>query len=254
MFVLGRVPGVGGRHGDDAECRRRAEPRERCEPRRAISAPTTRSCSPSACCSARSWHSRAGPRSVPWLLGVLGEMVAVLDGARVVPRDGRGVASAPRRVRSARRARRCRAARGARASGAIGRRRSIAPTPRCAAACRRRRIAPSRSSSTSEGDSLEIYQWTFNGMLAWDDPKHAAMLGERFAKRLWRGRPQGRRARARASAAASCRRASCRPRRSPPSSRLMRASIGRHRSSPTSSPRLPQRSARRRPSRRARGR
>jgi len=37
----------------------------------------------------------------------------------------------------------------------------------------------------SEADSLEVYQWTFNGMLAWDDPKHAAMLGERFAARLW---------------------------------------------------------------------
>ena len=37
----------------------------------------------------------------------------------------------------------------------------------------------------SEGDSLEVYQWTFNGMLAWDDPRHAAMLGERFAKKLW---------------------------------------------------------------------
>jgi hypothetical protein len=37
----------------------------------------------------------------------------------------------------------------------------------------------------SDGDSLEVYQWTFNGMLAWDDTKHAAMLGERFAKRLW---------------------------------------------------------------------
>jgi hypothetical protein len=37
----------------------------------------------------------------------------------------------------------------------------------------------------SEGDSLEIYQWTFNGMLAWDEPRHAAMLGERFAQRLW---------------------------------------------------------------------
>ena len=36
-----------------------------------------------------------------------------------------------------------------------------------------------------EKDSLEIYQWTFNAMLAWDEPKHAAMLGERFAKRLW---------------------------------------------------------------------
>lgn len=37
----------------------------------------------------------------------------------------------------------------------------------------------------SEGDSLEVYQWTFNGMLAWDEPRHAALFGERFAKRLW---------------------------------------------------------------------
>jgi hypothetical protein len=37
----------------------------------------------------------------------------------------------------------------------------------------------------AEGDSLEIYQWTFNGMLAWDDQGHAALLGERFARRLW---------------------------------------------------------------------
>ena len=37
----------------------------------------------------------------------------------------------------------------------------------------------------AEGDSLEIYQWTFNGMLAWDDQDHAALLGERFARRLW---------------------------------------------------------------------
>jgi hypothetical protein len=37
----------------------------------------------------------------------------------------------------------------------------------------------------SEGDSLEIHQWAFNGMLAWDDSRHAAMFGERFAKRLW---------------------------------------------------------------------
>jgi hypothetical protein len=37
----------------------------------------------------------------------------------------------------------------------------------------------------SEGDSLEVHQWTFNGMLAWDDPRHAAMFGERFAKKLW---------------------------------------------------------------------
>lgn len=37
----------------------------------------------------------------------------------------------------------------------------------------------------SEGESLEIHQWTFNGMLAWDDPRHAALLGERFVRKLW---------------------------------------------------------------------
>lgn len=37
----------------------------------------------------------------------------------------------------------------------------------------------------TEGESLEIYQWTFNGMLAWDEQEHAALLGERFARRLW---------------------------------------------------------------------
>jgi len=37
----------------------------------------------------------------------------------------------------------------------------------------------------SENDSLEVYQWTFNGMLRWDEPHHAVLLGERFAKRLW---------------------------------------------------------------------
>jgi hypothetical protein len=37
----------------------------------------------------------------------------------------------------------------------------------------------------SEGDSLEIYQWTFNAMLEWDESHHAALLGERFARRLW---------------------------------------------------------------------
>lgn len=36
-----------------------------------------------------------------------------------------------------------------------------------------------------ERETLEIYQWTFNGMLAWDDPRHAVLLGERFAARLW---------------------------------------------------------------------
>ena len=37
----------------------------------------------------------------------------------------------------------------------------------------------------SEEESLEIYQWTFNGMLAWHEPQHAALLGERFARKLW---------------------------------------------------------------------
>jgi hypothetical protein len=37
----------------------------------------------------------------------------------------------------------------------------------------------------SEHESLDIYQWAFNGMLAWDEPQHAVLLGERFAKRLW---------------------------------------------------------------------
>ena len=37
----------------------------------------------------------------------------------------------------------------------------------------------------SDNDSLDVYQWAFNGMLAWDEPHHAVMLGERFAKRLW---------------------------------------------------------------------
>ena len=37
----------------------------------------------------------------------------------------------------------------------------------------------------SEGDSLDVYQWTFNGMLEWDEPGHAAQLGERFAAKLW---------------------------------------------------------------------
>jgi hypothetical protein len=37
----------------------------------------------------------------------------------------------------------------------------------------------------SEGESLEIHQWAFNGMLAWDEPQHAALFGERFARKLW---------------------------------------------------------------------
>jgi hypothetical protein len=37
----------------------------------------------------------------------------------------------------------------------------------------------------SEGESLEIHQWAFNGMLAWEEPQHAALFGERFARKLW---------------------------------------------------------------------
>ena len=37
----------------------------------------------------------------------------------------------------------------------------------------------------SDGDSLAVYQWAFNGMLAWDEPAHAVQLGERFALKLW---------------------------------------------------------------------
>ena len=59
------------------------------------------------------------------------------------------------------------------------------PTRRCAAACRPQAYRTVKELVASEGDSLEIYQWDFNGMLAWDDPQHAAMFGERFAARLW---------------------------------------------------------------------
>ncbi len=43
-----------------------------------------------------------------------------------------------------------------------------------------------------EGDSLEIYQWAFNGMLEWDPPEHAAMLGETIRTASMGRRPQGR--------------------------------------------------------------
>ncbi|HET8696543.1 MAG TPA: hypothetical protein VFO94_03605, partial [Gammaproteobacteria bacterium] len=35
-----------------------------------------------------------------------------------------------------------------------------------------------------EGNSLEIYQWVFNHMLDWDDPKHALEVGRKFVVRL----------------------------------------------------------------------
>lgn len=80
----------------------------------------------------------------------------------------------------------------------------------------------------AEGDSLEIYQWAFNGMLAWDDQDHAALLGERFARRLW---DAGRKVEA-VELAQHCRRLS--PKFSPPAA--FRAelaeyarSLGRHR-------------------------
>lgn len=80
----------------------------------------------------------------------------------------------------------------------------------------------------AEGDSLEIYQWAFNGMLAWDDQGHAALLGERFARRLWEA---GRKVEA-VELAQQCRKLS--PKFSPPAA--FRAelaeyarSLGRHR-------------------------
>ena len=80
----------------------------------------------------------------------------------------------------------------------------------------------------SEGDSLEIYQWAFNGMLQWDDQEHAVLLGERFAARLWES---GRKVDA-LELAQRCRKLS--PKFSPPASFTAELaeyarSIGRHR-------------------------
>lgn len=36
----------------------------------------------------------------------------------------------------------------------------------------------------SEDDSLEIYQWTFNKMILWEDKSHALELGDKFIARL----------------------------------------------------------------------
>lgn len=36
----------------------------------------------------------------------------------------------------------------------------------------------------SENDSLEIYQWTFNKMILWEDKSHALELGDKFIARL----------------------------------------------------------------------
>ncbi len=79
-----------------------------------------------------------------------------------------------------------------------------------------------------EGESLEIYQWTFNGMLAWDEQEHAALLGERFARRLW---DAGRKVEA-IELAQRCRRLS--PKFAPPAAFAAELaeyarSIGRHR-------------------------
>ncbi len=79
-----------------------------------------------------------------------------------------------------------------------------------------------------QGDSLEIYQWAFNGMLAWDEPEHAVLLGERFAARLWQA---GRKIDA-LELAQHCRKLS--PKFAPPASFLTELveyarSLGRHR-------------------------
>jgi hypothetical protein len=80
----------------------------------------------------------------------------------------------------------------------------------------------------AEGESLEIYQWTFNGMLAWDEQQHAALLGERFARRLW---DEGRKVEA-IELAQRCRKLS--PKFAPPAAFMAELvdyarSIGRHR-------------------------
>jgi len=80
----------------------------------------------------------------------------------------------------------------------------------------------------TEGESLEIYQWTFNGMLAWDEQQHAALLGERFARRLWE---EGRKVEA-IELAQRCRKLS--PKFAPPAAFMAELveyarSIGRHR-------------------------
>jgi hypothetical protein len=36
----------------------------------------------------------------------------------------------------------------------------------------------------AEGESLEIYQWAFNQMFAWEDKTHALELGQKFIARL----------------------------------------------------------------------
>jgi hypothetical protein len=81
----------------------------------------------------------------------------------------------------------------------------------------------------SDGDSLEVYQWTFNGMLAWDEPHHAVLLGERFARRLW---DEGRKVEA-LELAERCRKLS--PQFAPPAAftaelAAYARSLGRHRS------------------------
>jgi hypothetical protein len=80
----------------------------------------------------------------------------------------------------------------------------------------------------AEGESLDVYQWTFNGMLAWDEQEHAALLGERFARRLWE---EGRKVDA-IELAQRCRRLS--PKFAPPAAFVAELaeyarSIGRHR-------------------------
>ena len=240
----GRVPGIGGRHGDDAECRGRAQPREPFEPR-----PRSRLRLRQAARRQRAARRAHGlcelGRGAFLAVERAQRNGGVLDGASVVPRDRGRVAGAPRRVRSGRR--RSTIPSSARSGGVrpIGRRRSIVPTHRCAATCRPRLTAPSRSSSrasaiasrSTNGSSTACSRGTTRSTQpcsASDLPRACGRPTAKWTRWNWR------------SAAARCRRASCRRRRSSPSSRRMRVpSVGT--AVPTSSPRLP--SVRRAPAR-----
>ena len=249
----GRVPGIGGRHGDDAECRGRAQPREPFEPRPRSRRRTTAGCSPSACCSARSWRSRAGPRSAPWLLSVLGEMVACWTVLALFLATGAALrahradfdlleALDDTEQREERRA-----------SESIGRRRSIVPMPPCAATCRRRLTAPSRSSSAARA----IASRSTNGSSTACSRGTTRSTQQCSASDLRRGCGRPTAKWTRWSSRERCRKMS--PSFVPPAAFVAELaayarSIGRHRSCRRAQRALPSVSARQPASRRARGR
>ena len=238
VVVAAVFPGVGGDHGDDAKRGCRAESgrasRASCGD---LGGDYVKLLVVSLLLSAFTALT-SGRAVVPRRLrgdgGRLGE-------PRAVPRDGRDVARASLRARSHGGRRRRRAARASASGRRSGRRRSIAPTPRCAAACRRRRIAPSKSSSRAKatasrsinGRSTACWRGTTRGTRRCSASGSRSGSGTRAARSM---RSSSR------NAAASSRRASCRRPRSRRSSPPTRASSAGT-ASPTSSPSSPQRSA-----------